>query len=155
MTSGEAGQTITVTTEAAEPAAAGPAALKGTWMCPIGDHHIHQNDFRMVWKECQEESFWYRALPFSAAGMTFTGILIYNGIWKSSKRFGPFPKLIGAGIFGFALGKASYAGTCRKKFQQLGFGPDRYGKDRDHRLRCHHVCDECKKKAESAPEKAV
>lgn len=28
--------------------------------CPIGDHHIHKEDLRKVWKECQEESLWYR-----------------------------------------------------------------------------------------------
>lgn len=26
----------------------------------MGDHHIHREDVRKIWKECQEESFWYR-----------------------------------------------------------------------------------------------
>jgi len=35
-----------------------------------------------------------------------------------------------AGILGFAVGKASYMGPCRDKFQQLGleFGPGPWGK---------------------------
>ncbi|KAM9358474.1 OCIA domain-containing protein 2 isoform 2-T2 [Symphorus nematophorus] len=127
----------------------------------MGDRHIHRDDVRKVWKECQEESFWYRALPLSLGSMAVTGGLIYNGIWKSSKRFGPFPKLAVAGILGYAVGKASYAGTCRSKFQALGpgekdgkgFGPwsegGRFGPGRGHR--CHHVCEECKKKAQAAP----
>lgn len=28
--------------------------------CPLSDPHIHRGDVRKVWKECQEESFWYR-----------------------------------------------------------------------------------------------
>lgn len=28
--------------------------------CPVADHHIHREDVRKVWKECQEQSFWYR-----------------------------------------------------------------------------------------------
>lgn len=30
------------------------------FQCPKGDHHIHKDELRKVWKECQEESFWYR-----------------------------------------------------------------------------------------------
>ncbi|XP_047444052.1 OCIA domain-containing protein 2 [Mugil cephalus] len=90
--------------------------------------------------------------------MAVTGGLIYRGIWKSSKRFGPFPKLAVAGILGFAVGKASYVGTCRNKFQQLGLegGPGsgpwsrRGPSGRGHRS-CHHVFEDCKKKDQVAP----
>ncbi|XP_068581606.1 OCIA domain-containing protein 2 [Cebidichthys violaceus] len=151
-------ETITVKTGGDEPAAvaaAGPE--KGGWKCPSGDRHVHREDLRKVWKECHEESFWYRALPLSAGSMAVTGGLLYKGIWNSSKRFGPFPKLAVAGILGYAVGKASYVGTCRSKFQGLGledrpgFGPwSRPG----HRS-CHHVCEECKKKAPAAPAEEV
>ncbi|KAM3875847.1 LOW QUALITY PROTEIN: OCIA domain-containing protein 2 [Diretmus argenteus] len=100
------------------------------FQCPPGDHHIPREDVRQVWTEWQEESFWYRALPLSLGSMAVTGGggvggLIYNGIWKSSKRFGPFPKLAVAGVLGYAVGKASYVQTFRRKFQErgLGFGP--------------------------------
>uniref|UniRef100_A0A3B4VM19 OCIA domain containing 2 n=1 Tax=Seriola dumerili TaxID=41447 RepID=A0A3B4VM19_SERDU len=114
--------------------------------CPVSDHHVHREDVRKIWKECQEESFWYRALPFSLGSMAVTGGLIYNGIWKSSKRFGPFPKLAVAGILGYAVGKASYVETCRSKFQELGCYPNRS---------CHHVCEECKKTSQAAPAEEV
>lgn len=131
-----------------------PEAPKGERKCPLGDKHIHREDVKKVWKECQDESFWYRAVPLSVGSMAVTGGLIYNGVWKASKRFGPFPKLAVAGILGFAVGKASYFGTCRRKLQDLGierppFGPWSKG---DHkfgppgRRHCHHVCEECKKK---------
>lgn len=165
MTSETTGQTITVKT--GEAAAAftgpdtgadtGPAAGKGEWKCPMGDRHVHRDDVRKVWKECQEESFWNRALPFSLGSMAVTGGLIYNGVWKSSKRFGPFPKLAVAGLLGFAVGKASYVGTCRRKFQQVGLevGPG-FGPWSGHGHRsCHHVCEECKKKAQDAPAEQV
>uniref|UniRef100_A0A8C8DY05 OCIA domain containing 2 n=1 Tax=Oryzias sinensis TaxID=183150 RepID=A0A8C8DY05_9TELE len=75
--------------------------------------------------------FPHSALPLSLGSMAVTGGLIYNGVWKSSKRFGPFPKLAVAGLLGFAVGKASYIRTCQSKFQELGlkdFGP---GSDRE------------------------
>ncbi|XP_033478431.1 OCIA domain-containing protein 2 [Epinephelus lanceolatus] len=141
-------------------AAAAPAAGRGEWKCPMGDRHVHRDDVRKVWNECQEESFWYRALPLSLGSMAVTGGLIYNGVWKQSKRLGYFPKLAVAGILGFAVGKASYVGTCRSKFQKIGieggpwsegpgFGP--FNKSGHGHRACHHVCEECKKKAQDAP----
>ncbi|XP_028821408.1 OCIA domain-containing protein 2-like isoform X2 [Denticeps clupeoides] len=58
-----------------------------------GKGHIQREEVRKIWRECQEESFWYRALPLSLGSMTVTGALIYQGVWKTSVRFGPFPKL--------------------------------------------------------------
>ncbi|XP_072244834.1 OCIA domain-containing protein 2 [Leuresthes tenuis] len=158
MSAETSGQTAVKTEEAAAPDS---AAVKAGWKCPLSDAHVHREDVRRVWKECQEESFWYRALPFSLGSMAVTGGLIYNGVWKSSKRFGPFPKLAVAGLLGFAVGKASYVGTCRNRFQELGikdgpgFGPwsrkGHPGHDRPGHRSCHHVCEECKKKAQAAP----
>ncbi|KAF3835136.1 hypothetical protein F7725_027694 [Dissostichus mawsoni] len=114
-------ETITVKTgEAAAAADIVAAPKKGEWKCPLSDHHVHREDVRKVWKECQEESFWYRALPLSMGSMAVTGGLIYNGgpgsgPWAKGGSFGPFNK--------------------------SGHG---------HRS-CHHVCEECKKKAQDAP----
>ncbi|XP_013882995.1 OCIA domain-containing protein 2 [Austrofundulus limnaeus] len=134
------------------------AAGRRGWKCPLSDAHVHREDVRKVWKECQEESFWYRALPLSLGSMAVTGGLIYKGIWKSSPRFGPFPKLAVAGLLGFAVGKASYVGTCRSKFHELGikdgtgFRPwSRNGLHEPGRRFCNHVCEECKKKDQAAP----
>lgn len=166
MSSEETGETVIVRTEGAAAAEINPAAdqAKGSSWCPLGDHHVHREDVRKVWKECQEESFWYRALPISVGSMAVTGGLIYNGVWKPSPRFGPFPKVIVAGLLGYAIGKASYMGTCRSKFSELGikpgpggpwgaggpgFGP--WGSRPGHRP-CGHVCEECKKKEAPAAE---
>ncbi|XP_043985063.1 OCIA domain-containing protein 2 [Gambusia affinis] len=152
MSSGSGEPTIVKTGETPAP---GSAPAKQEWRCPLSDAHVHREDVRKVWKECQEESFWYRALPLSVGSMAVTGGLIYNGVWKSSARFGPFPKLAVAGLLGFAVGKASYVGTCRSKFQELGIkdgpgaGPwSRRGPGHRH---CQHECEECKKKSQAAP----
>ncbi|MCJ8743531.1 hypothetical protein PDJAM_G00095110 [Pangasius djambal] len=149
-----------MTTETPENAGGVKPGTKKDW-CPRGDKHFHSDEVKQIWKECQEESFWYRALPLSLGSMAITGGLIYNGVWKQSKRFGPFPKLALAGIIGYAVGKASYMGTCREKFQKLGpdfskgfgpgwgpgCGPPSFGGS-GHR-HCTHVCQECKKVEEA------
>lgn len=33
--------------------------------CQMGDHHFHRDDLRKIWKECREESFWYRGTLFN------------------------------------------------------------------------------------------
>ncbi|XP_028821407.1 OCIA domain-containing protein 2-like isoform X1 [Denticeps clupeoides] len=113
-----------------------------------GKGHIQREEVRKIWRECQEESFWYRALPLSLGSMTVTGALIYQGVWKTSVRFGPFPKLALAGIVGFAVGKASYLSTCREKFQKLG--PD-FPFGSGFRPHCHHVCEKCKEQGVQVP----
>ncbi|KAG7488849.1 hypothetical protein MATL_G00038770 [Megalops atlanticus] len=65
----------------------------GQRMCPLGDRHVHRDEVRQIIRECQEESFWYRALPLSLGSIAITGALLYNGVLHPSKRFGPFPKL--------------------------------------------------------------
>ncbi|NWR15141.1 OCAD1 protein, partial [Emberiza fucata] len=45
------------------------------------------------------------------------------GIFSASPRFGSFPKMAIAGVLGFAIGKMSYMGECRKKFQKMGIAP--------------------------------
>lgn len=142
-------------------------AAKSDTMSPHGDRHRHRGEIKQIWKECHEESFWYRALPISLSSMAATGALIYKGVWNASKRFGPFPKLAVAGVLGYAVGKASYIQTCRDKFQRLGplfssedwqgFGPGFGGRDFGPRgpghRHCHHVCEECKKESAPGPPK--
>ncbi|XP_078076302.1 OCIA domain-containing protein 2 [Mustelus asterias] len=95
--------------------------------------------------ECKSESFWYRALPLSLGSMLVTQGLVYKGIFSPSKRFGSIPKVALAGVLGFVIGKASYMGACRKKFQDAGFAP--FGNECPHWFRNfnyskhHHGCD--------------
>ncbi|XP_030583837.1 OCIA domain-containing protein 2 isoform X2 [Archocentrus centrarchus] len=95
----------TVKTKEAAAAGSSSAPVTGGWKCPLSDAHVHSEDVRKIWKECHEESFWYRALPLSLGSMAVTSGFIYKV----------------AGILGYAVGKASYMGTCRSKFQELGF----------------------------------
>ncbi|XP_077076667.1 OCIA domain-containing protein 2 [Siphateles boraxobius] len=123
------------------------------FQCPITDRRFPREDMKAIWKECQYESFWYRALPLSTGSVAVTGGLIYSGIWKQSKRFGYFPKLLLAGIVGYAVGKASYAGACKEKFNNKlgpeftkGFGPSGFGPGGHRPLHkhCIHMCEKCK-----------
>ncbi|XP_062858158.1 OCIA domain-containing protein 2 [Trichomycterus rosablanca] len=139
------------------PDAAGvQSKTKAGWACPVADKQT--DEMKQIWKECQEESFWYRAVPLSLGSMAITGGLIYSGVWKRSARFGPFPKLALAGVIGYAAGKASYMKTCQEKFQKLGpefqkFRPPGFG-GKGHR-HCTHVCTECKKQDEAAASSAT
>ncbi|XP_069780790.1 OCIA domain-containing protein 2 isoform X3 [Narcine bancroftii] len=76
--------------------------------------------------ECKRESFWFRALPLSLGSMLVTQGLMYKGVLSPSKRFGSVPKVALAGILGFVIGKISYMGACRKKFESAGF--EHFGK---------------------------
>ncbi|XP_026088494.1 OCIA domain-containing protein 2-like [Carassius auratus] len=107
------------------------------FQCPIADPHFPREDIKKIWKECQYESFWYRAVPLSTGSMAVTGGLIYSV----------------AGIVGYAVGKASYFGTCREKFNNKlgpefarGFGPPgfRAGGFKPGHKHCIHVCEKCK-----------
>ncbi|XP_050994221.1 OCIA domain-containing protein 2 isoform X2 [Labeo rohita] len=130
------------------------------FQCPIADPRFPREDIKAIWKECQNESFWYRALPLSAGSMAVTGSLIYSGVWKKSKRFGYFPKLILAGILGYAVGKASYIGTCTERLNnKLGpefakgfFGPPGFGPGgcKPGHKHCTHVCEKCKQEEAQA-----
>ncbi|XP_059845163.1 OCIA domain-containing protein 2 isoform X4 [Hypanus sabinus] len=71
--------------------------------------------------ECKQESFWFRALPLSLGSMLVAQGLVYKGILSPSKRFGSIPKVALAGVLGFAIGKISYIGACRKKFEGVDF----------------------------------
>lgn len=76
-----------------------------------------------MFKECNQESFWYRSLPISAISMAFTQFLISRGALASSGRFGSLPKVAFAGVFGYLGGKMSYMKTCQEKFKSLENSP--------------------------------
>uniref|UniRef100_A0A4W4GNW1 OCIA domain-containing protein n=1 Tax=Electrophorus electricus TaxID=8005 RepID=A0A4W4GNW1_ELEEL len=60
-----------------------------------------------IWRERNEESFWYRALPLSLGSMAVTAGLIYNGTYCHLLET-------------LCLCFASYIGACKEKFQRLG-----------------------------------
>ncbi|XP_041314305.1 OCIA domain-containing protein 2 [Pyrgilauda ruficollis] len=108
--------------------------------CPMSQ--IQDREIARIVKECKQESFWYRALPLSLGSMLVTQGLISKGIFSASPRFGPYPKMALAGVLGFAIGRMSYMGECKKKFQKIGIAPFCPQQKR----KCHHTCKECKAK---------
>ncbi|KTG39705.1 hypothetical protein cypCar_00016649 [Cyprinus carpio] len=74
---------------------------------PVGIDYIPTEEERRVFRECNQESFWYRSLPISAISMAFTQFLISRV----------------AGVFGYLGGKMSYMKTCQEKFKSLENSP--------------------------------
>ncbi|XP_006894215.1 PREDICTED: OCIA domain-containing protein 2 [Elephantulus edwardii] len=121
-----------------------PPSKQSLLFCPKSKVHIHRGEIVKIIRECQEESFWKRALPFSLVSMLVTQGLVHKGYLASNPRFGSLPKVALAGILGFGLGKASYIRTCQAKFHSFedqlrgsGFGPG-------HNRHCLLTCEECK-----------
>ncbi|KAM9678416.1 OCIA domain-containing protein 2 isoform 1-T1 [Trichechus inunguis] len=107
-----------------------PSNKKSLLFCPKSKLHIHRGEIAKIIRECQEESFWKRALPFSLVSMLVTQGLVHQGYLASNPRFGSLPKVALAGLLGFGLGKVSYIGVCQSKFHSFedqlrgsGFGP--------------------------------
>uniref|UniRef100_H3B1Y2 OCIA domain-containing protein 1 n=2 Tax=Latimeria chalumnae TaxID=7897 RepID=H3B1Y2_LATCH len=95
----------------------------GAGQNPAGMAYIPTDEERRVFRECNEESFWYRSLPFSAVSMLLTQGLISRGILTTSSRFGSLPKVAFAGVCGYLAGKVSYMKTCQEKFKRLDNSP--------------------------------
>lgn len=121
-----------------------PFSKKSLLFCPKSKLHIHKGEIAKIIRECQEESFWKRALPFSLISMLVTQGLVHQGYLAANPRFGSLPKVALAGILGFGLGKASYIRVCQSKFHSFedqlrgaGFGPE-------HNRHCLLTCEECK-----------
>uniref|UniRef100_H3C3P1 OCIA domain-containing protein 1 n=1 Tax=Tetraodon nigroviridis TaxID=99883 RepID=H3C3P1_TETNG len=85
--------------------------------------YIPTEDERRVFRECNQESFWYRSVPFSVVSMAVTQALVARGTLSPSPRFGSLPKVVFAGFFGYMAGKLSYMKTCQEKFKRLENSP--------------------------------
>ncbi|XP_067259029.1 OCIA domain-containing protein 1-like [Chanodichthys erythropterus] len=90
---------------------------------PVGIDYIPTEEERRVFRECNQESFWYRSLPISAISMALTQFLISRGVLMASGRFGSLPKVAFAGVCGYLGGKMSYMKTCQEKFKSLENSP--------------------------------
>ncbi|KAI3353270.1 hypothetical protein L3Q82_019806 [Scortum barcoo] len=90
---------------------------------PMGLEYVPTEEERRVFKECNQESFWYRSVPFSVVSMAITQALITRGSLTASPRFGSLPKVAFAGFCGYLAGKMSYMKTCQEKFKRLENSP--------------------------------
>ncbi|XP_006113522.2 OCIA domain-containing protein 1 isoform X1 [Pelodiscus sinensis] len=109
--------------------------------------YVPTEDERRIFRECNEESFWYRSLPISAVSMIVTQGLIHKGILTTHSRFGSLPKVAFAGICGYIAGKISYLSICQEKFKKLENSPIGESIRQRHRSLPHEYAD---KKSEFA-----
>lgn len=94
-----------------------------TQQVPLGVDYIPTEEEKRVLKECNQESFFYRSLPFSVVSMAVTQALVSRGALSPSPRFGSLPKVAFAGFCGYMAGKLSYMKTCQEKFKKLDNSP--------------------------------
>ncbi|KAM3623514.1 uncharacterized protein V6R79_012079 [Siganus canaliculatus] len=90
---------------------------------PMGVEYIPTEEEKKVLRECNQESFWYRSVPFSVFSMAITQALVARGALSASPRFGSLPKVAFAGFCGYLAGKISYMKTCQEKFKRLENSP--------------------------------
>ncbi|KAM7009024.1 OCIA domain-containing protein 1 [Tautogolabrus adspersus] len=90
---------------------------------PMGVEYTPTEEEKMVFRECNNESFWYRSVPFSVVSMAVTQALVARGTLTGSPRFGTLPKVAFAGFCGYLAGKMSYMKTCQEKFKRLENSP--------------------------------
>ncbi|XP_067843884.1 OCIA domain-containing protein 1 isoform X2 [Heptranchias perlo] len=100
-----------------------PRPRVGSAQVPMSTSYIPTEEERRVFRECNQESFYYRSLPFSGMSMLVTQVLISRGILSTSTRFGSIPKVAFAGVCGYLVGKFSYMKTCQEKFMKLENSP--------------------------------
>ncbi|XP_077461492.1 OCIA domain-containing protein 1 [Stigmatopora argus] len=96
---------------------------QGAQLSPVGTGYIPTEEERRVFRECHNESFWYRSVPFSVLSMAITQALVTRGFLSASPRFGSLPKVAFAGVCGYIAGKMSYMKTCQEKFKRLDNSP--------------------------------
>lgn len=72
-----------------------------------------------VMNECNKESFFQRSLPLSLITGAVSYAAVNAGYLKRSVKWGPWPKVMFGGLFGYLIGKYSYQTICAEKLMQL------------------------------------
>lgn len=88
-----------------------------------GMGYVPTEEEKRVFRECNQESFWYRSVPFSVVSMAVTQALVARGFLTPSPRLGSLPKIAFAGFCGYMAGKMTYMKTCQEKFKRLENSP--------------------------------
>ncbi|XP_032291550.1 OCIA domain-containing protein 1 isoform X2 [Drosophila virilis] len=85
---------------------------------PLADYHFSPEELKAL-RECNQESFVQRSLPFG----TGLGLLAYfgvkNGYLQGNGKYGAVPKVIMGVILGYFVGKFSYQQKCAEKIMRL------------------------------------
>ncbi|XP_055320092.1 OCIA domain-containing protein 1 [Sitodiplosis mosellana] len=82
------------------------------------NYRFSAEELRVI-AECERESFYSRSLPFSIGLGTAAFLGVKNGYLKPNMRFGPWPKVIALGFFGYIAGRISYMKKCQEKMMAI------------------------------------
>ncbi|EDW01472.1 OCIA domain-containing protein 1 [Drosophila grimshawi] len=85
---------------------------------PLADYNFSADELKAL-RECNQESFVQRSLPFG----TGLGLLAYfgvkNGYLRGNGKYGAVPKVVLGVIMGYFVGKFSYQQKCAEKIMRL------------------------------------
>ncbi|XP_034476964.1 OCIA domain-containing protein 1 [Drosophila innubila] len=85
---------------------------------PLADYNFTADELKAL-RECNQESFVQRSLPFG----TGLGLLAYfgvkNGYLRGSGKYGAVPKVVMGVVLGYFVGKFSYQQKCAEKIMRL------------------------------------
>ncbi|XP_034106140.1 OCIA domain-containing protein 1 [Drosophila albomicans] len=85
---------------------------------PLADYNFSPDELKAL-RECNQESFVQRSLPFG----TGLGLLAYfgvkNGYIQGNGKYGAVPKVVLGVILGYFVGKFSYQQKCAEKIMRL------------------------------------
>ncbi|KAL7736174.1 hypothetical protein ACLKA6_003719 [Drosophila palustris] len=85
---------------------------------PLADYNFSADELKAL-RECNQESFFQRSLPFG----TGLGLLAYfgvkNGYLQGNGKYGAVPKVIMGVVLGYFVGKFSYQQKCAEKIMRL------------------------------------
>ncbi len=73
-------------------------------------------DEQRILRECNQEAFFRRSIPFSVIGAMAAFSAGRAGMLRANPTYGHGPKMVVAGICGYFLGKFSYINECADKF---------------------------------------
>ncbi|KAK1796622.1 hypothetical protein P4O66_008924 [Electrophorus voltai] len=119
---------------------------------PFGVNYIPTEHEKSIFRDCNQESFWYRSLPLSAVAVAVTQVMVTRGVLVPSPRFGSLPKVALAGFLGYMGGKVSYVNVCQEKFKKLENSPIGEALRQGH---LHHVPPELKHSEFADPDQSV
>uniref|UniRef100_A0A6M2DXJ6 Putative ocia domain-containing protein 1 n=1 Tax=Xenopsylla cheopis TaxID=163159 RepID=A0A6M2DXJ6_XENCH len=84
----------------------------------LANYQFSPDELRVL-RQCNVDAFFERSLPLAAllGGGTYVGV--QKGFFTPHIRYGAIPKVLGAIVLGYFLGKFSYQNKCANKLMQL------------------------------------
>lgn len=85
---------------------------------PATPYRFTPDELRVL-QECNRESFYQRCLPLSTLFGVGAFIAVKSGTLQGNGKFGAVPKVIGAAVLGYFVGKLSYQSKCAEKMMKI------------------------------------